>query len=577
MAILRANEPALRTGWGLGRAGVNLAGFSLFISLLMLTGPLYMLQVYDRVLASQSVPTLVALTLLIAGLYAALAMLDWVRSGILSATASNFEGRLATAALDATLAAKVADPGEVSDNSLRDLRMIRRFIAGPALKAAFDAPFAILFFALLFLIHWAYGTLAVAGAVVLAALAAMNRILTRKKTLEAEQLEQAALARSREMTRNAEIIAALGMARSLKAKWRDEFDRSDAAMVSSGDRNGSFSAWSRSFRLLLQSAVLGLGAYLSIRGLSTPGAMVAASIIAGRAVAPLEQLVGQWRSVTLAREAWISLRRTLDIPAGNPAATELPAIAGRLAFEQVSAGPPGARKPVLANIDFEIAPGTVLGVIGPSAAGKSTLGRLSIGLWRPQAGTVRIDGADVSAWPRDTLGPQIGYLPQEVDLFSGTVRDNIGRFAPDVPDSAIIAAAQAADCHGMILRLPDGYDTQIGSAGAYLSAGQRQRIGLARAMFGEPALVVLDEPNANLDHAGDVALQAAIAGLRTRGATVIIIAHRPNAIIHCTKLLMLDGGEQRAFGDRDEVLAGISPRQAVGSRISVVGRGDAHD
>ncbi|MEL7453136.1 MAG: ATP-binding cassette domain-containing protein, partial [Pseudomonadota bacterium] len=393
--------------------------------------------------------------------------------------------------------------------------------------------------------------------------------------LQAEQLEQAAQMRVREITENAEVIEALGMREQLQTKWRDEFDRSDAAIVGSGNLLGGFVAGTKAFRMFLQSGVLGLGAYLTIIGSSTAGAMIAASIITGRAIAPLEQLVGQWRAVTLAREAWSALRSALHSESERGGQMELPPVEGYLVCEHVSAGPPRATKPFLKDIHFSIEPGDVVGIIGSSAAGKSTLGRILAGVWPAQVGAVRIDGAEMSAWPRAQLGPQLGYLPQRVDLFSGSIRDNIARFQPGVPDERVIEAAKVAGCHDMILRLADGYNTEIGHAGAYLSAGQRQRVGLARAIFGSPAIVILDEPNANLDNHGDVALQTAIAELRERRATTIIIAHRPNAIAQCNKVLMLEDGRVRAFGPREDVLAKVAPKQA-GTRVTPIRKGDAN-
>ena len=541
----------------------GIVGFSLFTSMLMLTGPLYMLQVYDRVLASGSIPTLLGLTLLILVLYAALGILEWVRNSILSRAASRFEDVLSDDTLVATLDQTLNDPGKTTDKPLRDLRQLRRFVSSSAVTAAFDAPYSLVFFLILFMIHPFYGLLAVFGGAVLVAIAFLNQRVTTAAMGDAERLELAAQMRVREVTQNAEIIEALGMERRVKEKWRDEFDRSDAALVSSASLLGRFVSGTKSFRMFLQSSVLGLGAYLSIIGVSTPGAMIAASIITGRAIGPLEQLVAQWRSITSARASWDALRDVLSGLEGNKDLLELPKVRGEIRLEGVSAGPPGAKKPFLSGLDFVIEAGDIVGLIGPSASGKSTLSKLILGIWPAQIGAVRIDGADMSAWSREVLGPQLGYLPQQVDLFSGLVRDNICRFESDAKAEDIIAAAKAAGCHDMILRLPDGYDTEIGQRGAYLSAGQRQRIGLARALYGEPAIVLMDEPNANLDSLGERALQQAIAGLKAGGSTVIIVAHRPNTVTLCNKLLMLENGRMRAFGPRDQVLAKVAPKQAA--------------
>ena len=541
------------------RVFIGVAGFSLFTSMLMLTGPLYMLQVYDRVLASSSIHTLVALTVLILVLYAGFAVLDWVRNGILSRAGSRFEDILGDQTLIATIKGRLQDPGRGSDKPIRDLRLLRRFLGSPAVTATFDAPFSFMFLLIIFLIHWGYGLLTLAGGIILVGIAFLNQNISKKTVHEAETLEARAQARVMEISQNAEIIEALGLGERVRKKWRQDFDQSDAALVSSSSLLGRFSSGTKAFRLFLQSSVLGLGAYLSIIGISTPGEMIAASILTGRAIGPIEQLVGQWRSVSSARAAWETLGAALLGEASGKDTMKLPSVRGNIEFEGVSAGPPGATKPFLQQLSFKIDAGDFVGVIGPSAAGKSSLVRILVGIWRAQIGTVRIDGSDIAAWPREALGPQLGYLPQQVDLFSGRIHENIARFDPDATSETVIAAAQAAGCHDMIQRLPEGYDTEIGMRGAYLSAGQRQRIGLARALYGEPAIIVLDEPNSNLDSVGELSLQQAIAGLKDRKATVIMIAHRPKSIQQCNKLLMLENGRMRAYGPRDQVLSEVAP------------------
>jgi PrtD family type I secretion system ABC transporter len=548
-------------------------GFSLFVNLLMLTGPLYMLQVYDRVLASQSIPTLVALTLLVLVLYGTLGILEWARSGLFSVAASRFEGALGTRAASAAMALSLADPGRASDRPVRDLRQLRRFIASPVSGALFDAPFSPLFLLVLFMLHPLFGLWAIFGAVVLIAAALINERTSASLTKESEELERASTLRSAEMVRNAEVLKALGMGDAVRQRWHRTFDGGDTAFAKSARILTGFTSGTKAFRLFLQSAILGIGAWLAINGEATPGAMIAASILMGRAIAPLEQLVGQWRNVAGARESWASLKQALSrAPAPLPQ-MPLPPIRGDVRAENLFAGPPGSKTAVLKGLTFQLSPGDVLGVLGPSAAGKSSLARVLTGAWPALSGHVRLDGADITTLPSETLGPQIGYLPQQADLLSGTVRDNIGRFRDDASPEAIITAAQAAGCHEMILRLPSGYDTDIGLGGAYLSAGQRQRIGLARALFGNPNLIILDEPNSNLDGPGEQALQSAIAAAKARGATVIIIAHRPNAIVHCTKLMVIDDGKIREFGPADEVLAKVLPKPAANVRTIRPGEG----
>ena len=548
-------------------------GFSLFVNILMLTGPLYMLQVYDRVLASQSIPTLLALTLLVLVLYGTLAVLEWARSGLFSVAASRFEGTLIDRAAASAMSLSLADPGRATDRPIRDLRALRRFIASPVSGAMFDVPFSPLFLIVLFMLHPLFGAWAVFGAVVLVAASALNERMSARLMKESEDYERTSAMRSSEMTRNAEVLKALGMTGTVRARWRSLFDGGDSAFARSGRILSGFSSGTKAFRLFLQSAILGIGAWLVIQGEASPGAMIASSILMGRAIGPLEQIVGQWRSIVSARESWTALKAALSRVPPQAETMPLPPIQGSVSVENAYAGPPGAQAPVLKGLTFQLVPGDVLGVLGPSAAGKSSLARILTGAWPVSSGHIRLDGADITSLPSDTLGPQIGYLPQQADLLSGTVRDNIARFRADASPEAIISAAQAAGCHDMILRLANGYDTEIGLGGAYLSAGQRQRIGLARALFGNPNLIILDEPNSNLDGPGELALQTAIAAAKARSATVVIIAHRPNAIMHCTKLMVIDEGRIREFGPAEEVLAKVLPKQAPNVRTIRPGEG----
>ena len=539
------------------RTLIGLGVFSFFINLLMLTGPLYMLQVYDRVLASGSVPTLVSLTLLILVMYGTLAVLDWIRQSLFAIVGARFEDQLADDTMSVTLQNNLNDPGRPSQEPLQDLRTIRRFLASPSLGSLFDLPWSPMFFLALFILHLIFGLWAVFGCAVLVGLALLNRATTQEALKATEKLDRATQIHANEISRNVEVLEAMGMRSGLTARWRDKLDQADGIQRRASTTMSGFSASTKSSRLFMQSAILGLGAWLTIIGQSTAGAMIAASIIMGRAIAPIEQIIGQWQNVSNARRAWTSLNNFLSELAPAPAPMLLPEIQGRISLSNVSAGPPGADKPVLKQVSLDISPGDVVGVIGPSAGGKTTLAKVVIGVWPARIGEVRIDGADVRALPRDVLGPQIGYLPQQVDLLAGTVQENIARFSDNADSNAVIAAAKEASCHELILGLPNGYDSEIGAGGAYLSAGQRQRIGLARALFGNPKLVVLDEPNSNLDGPGDEALNMAIANLKKRGATTLIIAHRPNAIVHCNKVVVLDKGQVKAFGPRDEILASL--------------------
>ncbi|GAB5459597.1 MAG: type I secretion system permease/ATPase [Henriciella sp.] len=558
------------------RTLIGLAAFSFILNLLMLTGPLYMLQVYDRVLSSQSVPTLVALTILILVLFGTVGLVDWVRRSLLSIVAARIEDRLADPVLKAALENSIQDPGQSAQRPLQDLSLVRRFVASPSTAALFDLPWSPLFFAALFMLHWSFGLWALFGCAVLVTMTVLNRTLTKTDIEDAQADGRAAQIRASEFIRYADTARALGMEQALQTRWRSTLDAADTAMRTSESKLAFFTANTKSSRLFLQSAILGLGAWLVILGQSTAGAMIAASILMGRAIAPIEQIVGQWSSFATLQSALKNLSEAVSKTAVRSETMPLPAITGRLQLEGVSAGPPNTDKPVLKNLSFDMAPGDVLGIIGPSAAGKTTLAKVIGGIWRPKLGTVRIDGADIETWTRDALGPQIGYLSQQVDLFGGTVKENISRFNPDAAPDAVIAAAKNANCHDLILSLPAGYDTEIGQSGAYLSAGQRQRVGLARALYGDPNLVILDEPNANLDSPGEEALQNAIIGLKARKATIIIIAHRPNAIQHCQRLLVLKDGEIKLLGPRDEVLSQLSSTQAKTGVTPIRSGGGGH-
>ncbi|MEM9376398.1 MAG: type I secretion system permease/ATPase [Pseudomonadota bacterium] len=549
-----------------------LAIVSLGVNLLMLTGPLYMLQVYDRVLSSGSTPTLVALTALVAGLFAGLALLDGLRTALFARIAARFERILGPDVFRALRLRAAADPSARNDRELRDLAQFRQFLSSPALTAAYDAPFAPFYLLLLFAMHWLLGAVATIASLALVVLAIVNQAWNAKTLRDSMEAQNAANMLANEVNRNAEAVEVLGMGGDLSKRWSTLNGRASAATMASAGRLGGFAAAIKAFRLFMQSAILGAGAYLAIRGEASPGVMIAASILMGRAVAPVEQGVGQWRAIVGAREAYRRIKKTLKAAPPVIEAMPLPAIAGHLSLERVYAGSPSANVPVLKDVSFNLTPGEALGVIGPSAAGKSTLARVLTGLWAPSSGAVRLDGAELAHWDSAQLGTQIGFLPQDVELLSGTVVENISRFAPDPNPEDVVAAARAAGAHDMILRLADGYDTHIGVGGGYLSAGQKQRVGLARALFGGPAFVVLDEPNSNLDSAGDAALSQALEVLKARGATVVVIAHRPSAVSKVDKLLVLDDGFVRMLGPRDEVLAKVLRSGETSSVVSMSSR-----
>lgn len=528
--------------------------FGAVVNLLMLTGPLYMLQVYDRVLATRSVETLVALSLMAGLAFLAMGVTDHVRGRILSRAGARHEHAQEAAVFRAATARLALMPGDsLALGAARDLAALRQVCAAPVMAALFDLPFTPLFLAAIFVFHPWLGWLSVAGGAALVVLTLAQEGLTRARARAAAQGSDRADRLADALLADAPALRALGMQGAGLARWRDLRARAlDDAMVAS-DRAGGFGAAVRTLRILLQSAVLGLGAFLALRGELSPGAMIAASILFGRALAPVDVAVGQWSLVTRAQQARVRLRQVLQTPP-DPPPMPLPRPTARLEVQGLTVAPPGTTAPVLRGLSFVLEPGQVLGVIGPSGSGKSSLARAVTGLWPAAAGHVRLGGAALDRHDPDTLGGLMGYLPQGVALFPASVAANIARLSP-VPDpQAVVAAARAAGAHDMILSLPQGYDTPVGPGGAGLSGGQVQRIGLARALFGDPVLLVLDEPDAHLDADGVAALAAAIRAARAAGRAVLIMAHRPGAIAECDTLLMLDGGLRRALGPRDQVL-----------------------
>ncbi len=556
-SVLAALARSRRGFWGV-------ALFSGVANVLMLTGPLFMLQVYDRVLSSRSMPTLAAIGLLATALYLAYALIDFARGRVLSRVADGLEDDLAPVAFRMEIADSFAGTRTAADGKpLADLGTVRRFLAGPAPLAMFDIPWVPLYLGVLAMLHWSLGLVGVVGALVVIALAILTDKLTSRPMLTAARHGGAAVAVLDGARRSAEAITALGMVPAVVNLWGSERRAAIEAERASGDAGARIASASRAFRLFLQSAALALGAVLVIKHEATGGVMIASSITLGRALAPIDQIVAQWKAVAAARNAWRRLDARLSQNAAEPARVTLPKPQGHLSLAGVVAAPPGVAKPVLQGINFSLAPGDGLGILGPSASGKSTLARLMVGLWRPLAGTVRLDGATLDQWNPDLLGRHIGYLPQDVELIGGTVRDCISRHAPDATDAKVIEAAQAAGAHDLILRLPNGYMTRLGLGGAALSGGQRQRIALARALYDNPALIVLDEPNANLDQDGDAALTEAIQKARQRGSAVVVITHRPSAIAAVDRVLIVKDGRQVACGPKEAVMRDMMQSNAT--------------
>ena len=520
----------------------------------MLTGPLYMLQVYDRVLASQSVPTLIALSLLMIGLYAFLWLFEHVRYRIAARIGAELDAELGERTFRVWLGQGLYGDAGQKQKPLNDLNQLRSFLSGMGPIAIFDLPWIPIYIAVIFALHWVLGVIAIIGTIIILIAAIFNEYSTRKPLDASSQQKRAGMDFAQKAHRNADAINAMGMGAVIGRRWGTMNDNySERALVAS-DKTGSYSAFSKSFRLMLQSGILGVGAALAVVQIVTPGTMIAASIIMGRALAPVQMALGQWKFFILARQAYGRLKDFYHLWPAQDEHLRLTDPEGTLQVAGMSASAPGKQVLILRDVNFDLKPGDALGIIGPSGSGKSTLAKLLTGLWMPRTGTVRLDGATFNQWNKDELGRHIGYLPQNVELLDGTISENISRFYPNANSKDIITAAKRAGVHDLILNLRDGYDSVLGNGETVLSAGQVQRIGLARALYGDPVLVVLDEPNSNLDVKGDQALTAAVADLADRGKTVIIITHRPSALSAVDLVLMLSDGRQIAFGPKDEVL-----------------------
>lgn len=554
------NATARQMGTELGRAlrahrlAIALvAVFSTFVNLLGLTGSMFMLQVYDRVLPSRSEPTLVLLTVLVIVLFAAMGLLDLLRgqvgARIGAALQSAFDERVFRASL-----APAPSMAKEAATALGDLEAVRRFLSAPVAFAFFDLPFAPVFIAIIWLFHPLLGWLAIGGSVVLVALMLLNQQASRSPGEIAGQTSSVSTRTAEQIRVQSDTVRSLGMVSAAIARWRKDRDAALRAEIALSDQNGGYGAWIKALRQFLQSAMLAVAAWLVISGEMTAGGMIAASILFGKALAPVELLVGSWPAVLRARRGWTSLNALLALDADRQPPTRLPPPKAQLKVLELTIVPPGETRPTLARVSFALGPGQAVGVIGESAAGKSSLARALVGLWRPAAGEIRLDGARIDQYEPEDYARYVGYLPQEVALFDGTVAENIARLQADAPAEEIIAAAKLAGAHQMILNLPQGYDTPAGPGGGKLSGGQKQRIALARALYGNPVVIVLDEPNSNLDAPGSEAINAAIRDLKSRGRIVIVMAHRPAALAECDCVLLLKNGQAAAFGPKDEVL-----------------------
>lgn len=540
---------------------VSVGFFSMFVNILMLVPPMYMLQVYDRVLTTQSEETLLMLTLVVIFLFMVMGGLELVRSRMLVRVGNRLDTNINSRLYSAMFRRSVVTQGQQSAQPLSDLTSLRQFLTGNGLFAFFDAPWVPVYLGVLFLFHPWLGIFATCAGIVLLILAIANEKATKGLLAEAnsEHIKAQDLANSN--LRNAEVLHAMGMLPGIMGRWAEKHHEFLAKQSQASDRAGALTNTSKVLRLLFQSMILGLGAYLVLQAEMTAGMMIAGSIIMGRALAPIDQMIGSWKGFVSARGAYGRLNELLtQIPEENRRMS-LPAPKGDLAVETVAAAPPGVRMATIRGINFDTPAGEHVGIIGPSAAGKSTLARVLLGIWPTQVGSVRLDGAEMMHYNRDELGPHVGYLPQDIELFNGTVSENIARFGEVDPDK-VVKAAKKAGVHEMILELPNGYDTYISSTSGALSGGQRQRVGLARALYGDPVFIVLDEPNSNLDEAGERHLSQAIQQLKQEGVTLFVISHRTSVLKNMDKLLVMKDGQVSMYGPRDEVLAQFARKPA---------------
>jgi ATP-binding cassette subfamily C protein len=557
-------------------AFIGVGVMSCMINLLYLTGSIFMLEIYDRVLPSRSVPTLVGLVVLAGGLYVAQGILDLIRGRILVRIGTSLDEALSGRVFETVVRLPLIAGGRNEGlQPLRDLDNIRSFLSSLGPSAFFDLPWLPFYLAICFVFHVLIGATALAGAIILVTLTIVTEFMTRKPTREAMGLAARRNDLAAASRRNAEVLVAMGMAGRLTRRWGVANENYLTGNQRTSDVAGGLGAMAKVMRMMLQSAVLGVGAYLVIHQEATAGVIIAGSILSARALAPVDLAIAHWKGFVAARQSWQRLNRLLGSLPAQGAPTRLQAPSRRLSVESISIVPPGDQKIIVQDVSFALEAGNGLGIIGPSGSGKSSLVRSLVGVWQPVRGKVRLDGAALDQWSSEVLGRHVGYLPQDVELFAGTVAQNICRFDPDAIAENIIAAAKEAGVHEMIVKMSEGYETQVGEQGVSLSAGQAQRVALARALYGEPFLIVLDEPNSNLDTEGDEALTRAVRAARERGAIVVVVAHRPIGIEAVDMLLVLKDGRMQAFGPKEQVLGQVLQRVAPPTPIKIVSEAGA--
>jgi len=546
------------------RAFMTVGSFSFFINLLMLTPAIYMLQIYDRALGSRNVTTLLMLTLITLGLFGLMSVLEWIRSMVLVRVGARLDLDINSRVFDATFERNLRQAGQNPAQALNDLASMRQTLTGAGVIALTDAPWMPIYVLVIFMLHVELGIFALIGVLLLVILAVVNERVSAGPLGEAQKLAMAANAQANNNLRNAEVIEAMGMLPAIRGRWFKLHQKFLMQQALASDRAGVLNAITRFVRISMQSLALGYGALLAIEGEITPGMMIAGSIIMGRALAPVEVLIANWKQLVSARAAYGRLAELLQVYPARVAGMPLPRPEGVVLVENAATAAPGSRVLILKNVSFSLKAGEIVAVIGPSASGKSTLARLLVGVWPPLAGSVRLDGAEVFKWNKDELGRHLGYLPQDIELFDGTVAENIARFG-DIDSERVLAAAQAAGVHELVLLLPMGYDTPLGDGGSALSGGQKQRIGLARALYGDPALIVLDEPNSNLDDQGEAALAETLRRLKAEKRTVVIITHRMSTLAVADSILVLHEGTVKLHGPRDQVLAALRSGNQAGA------------
>ncbi|WP_109513428.1 type I secretion system permease/ATPase [Pseudomonas ovata] len=564
----RSHENNLQAALKLCKSSFLSVGFfSLFVNALMLVPTFYMIQVSGRVVPTSSTPTLIMLTLILTILMLTLGSLEWVRSRIMVRISNRLDVLLSRDVYRASFKKALNSGGmDASAQPLNDLTSLRQFLTGNGLFAFFDAPWLPIYTAVMFLFHPWFGWMTVASAIVLVVLAFLNQRYTGKALADANQQSVIANLQTTKTLRNAEVIESMGMLDTLMGRWAKRQRRVLVLQSNASDKSSVISSISRIFRLWAQSMMLAIGAYLVILHEVNPGLLMAGSLLLGRALSPIDQMIGSWKGFISARVQYERLNETMEHLNAEPQRMTLPDPEGHIQVENLVVSPPGAKSAVIRNISFVTPAGSIVGIVGPSGAGKSTLARALLGIWTPKGGTVRLDGADISSWDKELLGPHLGYLPQDIELFEGTISDNIARFGKVDPDKVVLAARMAG-VHELILQQPDGYDTVIGSEGINLSGGQRQRVGLARALYGSPRLIVLDEPNSNLDDVGERALSVALQKVKETGATVFIISHRPSILSRLDRVMVLSNGTISMYGAREQVIAELAQQQAKAAQL----------